>query len=196
MPRRNKLSKRRNRIPRGIDPVLGSLRPAYKGQNVIRVVIPHAVGILTTTVTSGLIANSNVLNLADLANSADFASTWDEWRLVAVEVEMYCLTVSTGVTRFWFDDQDTSAPTVAEAVARPGITLPNNSAAAPTKHVMKWFATDDIDYAWNLTSSPSINTVSFKVYTDSAIFGAPTAVTNLWTYVFHATFDFRGIGDN
>jgi len=174
---------------------LGSLSdgPAYAGQQKIRLRLPSIPGLLATTITTGVIANSYELSTANIVSfAARFGSTFDEYRILGADVAITPVTASVGVSVHLFDEKSTAAPTQADSQERIGLRLANTNANAKSKTTMRWRARDllDLEYtAIGTTTTPC----TFKTYTDLAVWGAPVAVTNLWLVEPTLIVEFRGI---
>jgi hypothetical protein len=156
-------------------------------------VVPGASGILSTTVTTGVIANSQGLSIADINTfSTRFGNTFDEYRILGVNVKIRPLADSTGITQLFFDEKSSAAPTVAESYNRTRLTLPNTNAQSKSFTVLRWRARDLLDLEYQPIGT-TFTPVYFKTYTDTANFAAPAVVTPLWFYEYDFIMEFRGI---
>lgn len=155
--------------------------------------VPGTSYILSTTVTSGLIANVNEIGTTDIVNFASrFGSTFSEYIIAGCELELIPLTTANGISNFWFDDAITSIPTLNEALGRVALQVSNNSANSKATTVMRWRARQLSDLTFVPTST-TYTALSFKAFTDNANFGAPTAVTQLWFVKPTLHLVFRGL---
>jgi hypothetical protein len=185
-------ARRGSKIPRRVQATLGD-GPAYSGQQRATLRLTGESTILSTTVTTGVIAQSLAIDKTAIGDFATrFASTFDEYRVLKASIKIRPLAVSTGVTRFFFDEKTSSTPSATQAAERVGQTLANNSAAHASTRSMSWRARDLGDLAYQSIGG-STATVWLKVYTDTANFGAPIAVTPLWLIEYNITFEFRGL---
>jgi hypothetical protein len=167
--------------------------PAFAGQQVSRLVVPGAAAQLLTTVTTGLIAYSQPLSSAAIAGfSTRFGSTFDEYRIVGAQVRLTPVTPTTGVSKAWFDEKSTSAPTSNESQERTSIPLSNSSSNSRSSHTFRWRAKDLLDLQYSAIGT-DYTPVSFKVYTDNASWGSPIAVTSIWILEPIFLIEFRGI---
>lgn len=196
MKRNNRTSKRNARARRGssVPRSLGlSDGPAYAGQQTARLRVPGFSGIFSTTVTTGVISGSLVLGPAAIVDFATrFGKTFDEYRILGADVMIRPLSVSTGVTRFFFDEKSATAPTIDDSQERIGLSLPNNSANVKSAALMTWRARDLLDLEYTPIGTDS-TPAYWKLYTDTATWGAPTAVTALWLAVIDFHIEFRGL---
>lgn len=166
---------------------------AYAGQQLFRATIPGAAFKLTTTVTTGVLANTTQVAQAGITGFATrFASTFDEYRIVGADVEIQPITATSGVLRCWFDEKSTSAPTANEANERTAQSVSLSNAAMPRPHVMRWRARDLLDLEYKAIGTDA-TPVSFKVYTDAASWGAPAVATDVVVVRYNLYFEFRGL---
>jgi len=167
--------------------------PAYQGQVSWRVRLPGAAVKLTTTVTTGVIANALQLTSADIVGFATrFGSTFDEYRTVGADVELIPLAASTGEMNFWFDEKSTAAPTSNEAQERTSVHCAINSAASGSHRTMRWRARDLLDLQYSPIGTLS-QPVTFKSYTDNALFGATIVATDVYIVKVLFLIEFRGL---
>lgn len=191
-------NRQRQRRPRGGKSAFNVRRelsdgPSYIGQQVFPAMLPTTQLVSNTVVTTGLISDSFGLSTSQIAGfSARFGSTFDEYRIVRVRAKIRPLAVSTGVTRFFFDEKSAAAPTVSDAAERVGLTLPNNSSSPSAFKVMTWSARDLLDLQYTAIGTV-VTPVYFKVYTSATGFGAPITATALWMIEFDFFLEFRGL---
>jgi len=167
--------------------------PAYAGQQHVRLRLEGTPALLTTTITTGVIASATQINIAGLTGfAARFGSTFDEYRILGADVRVTPVSASSGVSKMWFDEKGSSAPTANEAQERTAVPLANTNAMASSRKTMRWRARDllDLQYAPIGTGGTP---VTFKVYTDLATWGAPIAATNIWLVEPVYIFEFRGL---
>jgi hypothetical protein len=149
--------------------------------------------LVSTTVTTGVIANTYQMSTAGIESfAARFGSTFDEYRILRVDVRVRPVNAASGVSAMFFDEKSTSAPTLADAGEKTLSLFPNTNSAQRTQIMMRWRARDLLDLQYTAIGA-SATPVTFKIYTDTANFGAPAAVTPVWLVepLFH--FEFRGI---
>jgi hypothetical protein len=149
--------------------------------------------LVSTTVTTGVIANTYQMSTAGIESfAARFGSTFDEYRILGVDVRVRPVNAASGVSTMFFDEKSTSAPTLADAGEKTLSLFPNTNSAQRTQIMMRWRARDLLDLQYTAIGS-TVTPVTFKIYTDTANFGAPTTVTPVWLVepLFH--IEFRGI---
>ncbi len=192
-PRRTKKKGGQPSIPRTL-----SDGPAYSGQYKARMTLPGIPFLLSTTVTTGVIAS--VTNLQVYENggfgvqgfTTRFGSTFDEYRILGANVKVRPVSASTGVSVMSFDEKSSSAPTANSAMERVGLRLPNTNANNKSCVVMRWRARDLLDLQYTAIGT-LVTPCYFKVYTDLATWGAPAAVTPLWLVEPEFLVEFRGL---
>jgi len=166
---------------------------SYSGQQTCILKLLGESAIQTTVVTTGLIAVALPLDKTRIQGFATrFGSTFDEYRILSCILKIRSLNVSSGVSRFWFDEKSNATPSSTDASERVGLTIPNNSSNGRTVTSMTWKARDllDLQYtAIGTTATPAY----FKIYTSNAGYSSPIAVTDLWLIEYHMVFEFRGL---
>jgi hypothetical protein len=166
--------------------------PAYKGQQKVTLKIPGTPTLLTTTVTTGVIASAIPVSTGStIGFSTRFGSTFDEYRILACDWVVRPVAASTGVSVMFIDEKSSSVPTANEATERIGERIPNTNGANNSK-VLRWVARDLIDLQYTAigTAAPA---AYLKVYTDSFTWGAPVVATALWIIEPMFTIEFRGL---
>jgi len=155
--------------------------PAYAGQPVQEETIPCTSYILTTTATTGLIANVFGVTKDAVVNfSTRYADLWSEYAIVGATIEITPLQQgASGVSAFFFDDFNTSVPTLNESMGRIVRKLSNSAANPKSTTTMTWSARSLTDLTFQPTSV-GYTAVNFKVYTDNTNYGSPTTATQLW----------------
>lgn len=193
--RDKKNSKRRSR--RGINSASRQLNdgPAYAGQQRSMLTLPATPLLLTNTVTTGVLATDIVVQASGITGfNTRFGSTFDEYRILGVDVLLRPVTATTGVSVCWFDEKNVAnTPTANEAQERTGLRIPNTNASSATMRVMRWRAKDLVDLQYSPITSTGVQPVAFKVYTDAVTWGAPIVATALWVVepIYH--IEFRGV---
>jgi hypothetical protein len=172
--------------------MLTQLVPSYPRQVVWQSWLPAAPRKLTTTVTTGVIADAYVVSFG-IPNSfaTRFGSTWVEARVVKARfaIRMFS-SANTGVIRFWYDEKLASAPTLVEAQERAILTVSaSNITATPQP---QWVCNDITDLGYLSISSPATK-VTFKSYTDNANFGSAVAVVDYCELLPEVLVQFRGL---
>jgi hypothetical protein len=167
--------------------------PSYRGQPRVRLTLPGVLGTLSTTVTTGVIAQNDVVSTSQILNFASrFGNTFDEYRIVGATVRVRAVGPNSGILRCWFDEKSGSAPTQADAVERIGQSTVLNSADPKSCFQMKWTARDLLDLQYTAIGTSS-SPVYFKIYTDNADFGAPIAATVVVFREIDLHVEFRGL---
>jgi len=154
--------------------------PAYAGQQVCKLKLEGTPSLLSTTITTGVIASAISINFGQVTGFLTrFNSTFDECRILGCDVRITPVSASSGVSKMWFDEKSSSTPTANEAQERTAMPLANTNTMSKSRTLMRWRARDLLDLQYNAVSATA-TPVTFKVYTDLATWGAPAAVTALW----------------
>lgn len=191
----NKIKRRQLAKAKRMPLVLLNDAPSSKGQQRAMLKLLGATQLLTTTVTTGVIAVTYAV--APVANifgwATRFQNSFEEYRLLGVRFYIRPITASTGVTKFWFDEKSTSNPTANEAQERTVVAvLPNTNANVASAKMVSWRARDLLDLEYSAIGAAT-QPVNFKIYTDTASFGAPVVATTLWLIEPEYHIEFRGI---
>jgi len=168
--------------------------PAYSGQQTTKLVLPGTPTLLTTTVTTGVIAAAVAIEPTSRITgwNSRFGSTFDEFRVLGCNVVVRSVAASSGVSKMWFDEKSTSTPTANEAQERTAIALVNSNANAKSTSRQRWRARDLLDLQYSPVGTAT-QPVTFKVYTDLATWGASAVATPLWVIEPEFIVEFRGI---
>lgn len=174
---------------------MGSLSdgPSYSGQVRVTHRLPCNPGVLTNTVTTGVLAAATAVSVGQIPDFATrFGSTYDEYRILGADVEMIPVSNASGVSVFWFDEKLTSTPTLAQSQDRTARAVPNSNANSKAFTVHRWRARDLLDLEFSaITAAPQ--PVTFKTYTDAANWGAPIVATALWVPRITLIVEFKGL---
>jgi len=178
---KGKNRKRPNKRSRNNNSVVEFIKqPAYKGQPVVFMDLPCTSYILSTTASTGVIANNYQLSILGIVNfSTRYGAAFSEYAIIECEFRVRPLTASTGVTAFWLDDAIISAPTLNESMGRVVEKKCNTNAIPQSFFSMRWKARQLTDLTFNPTST-AYTAVNFKVYTDNANYNTTTTATSLW----------------
>jgi hypothetical protein len=167
--------------------------PAYAGQPTVRLVLPGVLTTVSTTVTTGVIANVDTISIADISGfTTRFGSTFDEYRILGATFKIRPTGVNPGITRFWFDEKSSATPTVDDSYERVGLTLSNNSSDSRASTSMTWKARDLLDLQYTPIGTAS-TPAYFKIYTDNASYASPATVLPLWFRQVDLLVEFRGL---
>jgi hypothetical protein len=171
---------------------LTKLVPSYPKQVVWQSWLPAAPRKLTTTVTTGVIADSYNISFAIPTSFATrFQSTFVEARVVKAKfaIRMFSSTAP-GVLRFFFDEKATAAPLLVEAQERAVLSV--SASDTGTRSVLEWTCTDITDLGY-LPIASAATKVTFKSYTDNANFGASIVATDYCEILPEILVQFRGL---
>jgi len=170
---------------------------SYAGQQKSLLRLEGVPQLLSTTTGTGVISDTYIVEAQDiLAFATRFGNTFDEYRILGADIKVTCTAVSTGVSKFWFDEKSNAVPTLNESQERTVNALPNNSSNSKSCKVFRWRARDLLDLQFSPISTLTVNPVTFKIYTNNANYGAPTSVTPLWLVESVLLMEFRGIASS
>lgn len=165
--------------------------PAFAGQVVEQFHLNITPVVLSTTVTTGVIAIPLVINAAAVPNfTSRFNNLFEEYRIVMASMDVKCFSsTNPGLFTHWFDEKDSSTPTAAEAQR---ISLKSFSASSPMSHKITWRARDPLDLQYTSIAT-SVSPVTYKVYTDLANFGSSGVATPYAQLTGSVWIQFRGL---
>jgi len=167
------------------------LHPSFKGQPCAAFKVHGGPHLLTTTVTTGVVAAVTAIDpVADVVDWATrFGAMWREYRVVKaiLEIELFS-TTNSGILSYYPEEVTSSAPSAA---TMNHVTCKRISCADVTKrHRHEWVPSGPSDLAY-LQSTVSSAAAYFKIYTDTANFGSPAVVTVLGIYTVTYTIQAR-----
>lgn len=166
--------------------------PSYAGQQKSVLTLQGTPQLLSTTVTTGLIASAIGIDVSHVTDfGTRFNSTFDEYRILRARVNIIPIFTNSGVSKFWFDEKSTASPTLKESQERQVLTIPNTNGSR-SRQTMNWRARDLLDLEYTATGT-AVTPVTFKVYTDGTNYGAPATAQVCWLIEFWLTFEFRGL---
>ncbi len=168
------------------------LIPSYPRQVCVDMWIPGTPSVVSTTVTTGVIAfaqtvsNNNVVSF-----TTRFGSTFLEYRLIQAEFEVRMFSsTNPGLLQAWIDEQSNSTPTLAEAQERAVRSW--SAASTDRTNKLGWTATEVDDLGYTAIGSSNI-VATFKLYTNNANFGSSIVATAYAEVVPRFRFQFRGL---
>jgi hypothetical protein len=169
-----------------------SLVKSYPRQVVWDVWLPLNPIKLTTTVTTGLIANAiPIIQTAIASFAARFGATFVEYRMVQAKMEIRMFSSNNpGVLQFWFDEKSAANPSLVEAAERYVLSI--NSSDIVSKKSLMWTARDVTDLAYTAIGT-AVTPVTFKTYTNNANFGSSIVATDYCEIEGAIRFQFRGL---
>jgi hypothetical protein len=167
------------------------LKPAFPGQVVKQMKFEGTPILLTTTVTSGLIASSTIFGFAQIPNWATRVGVlFEEYRIVKVKAILRCFSTSNpGLFTHWIDEKDPAAPTLAEANQKS--TKQFQIASIPPRSIA-WTAHSPEDLGFK-DITVDYNPATYKIYTNAANFGSSIVATNVAQVTFQYVIQFRGL---
>ena len=202
---------RRRRAPkasaRNID---AELIPHLATQPYQRITTTKIPGIptLISCSAAGAVSLSSIVNATQIETPSRY-NFFDEFRLIKAvfEIRPVASTATSGLTIFYIDENDATAPTLVQAQRHVGNALSNNGQSqmvsaglgrrtqvdATGIQKITWTARDVTDLAFQAISNFSTAAPAYlKVYTDNANLGTPAVAQPLFVIRAYLTYQFRG----
>jgi len=169
-----------------------ALTKSYPNQIVTQMWLEANPVKLTTTVTTGVIANGYAIASSSLAAFATkFGSTFVEYRIVRAKLQTRNFSsTNPGIMNEWIDEKVTSVPTLAESKERA--TLVFSSSSVGQAKQIDWICTDLLDLQF-IDIGTSTTVATFKQYTDNANYGASAVATDYCEIGGKFLVQFRGL---
>lgn len=167
----NKTPNVQNQVMRFLD------KPSYKNLPIVRLKVPAAPDVYSTTVTTGLITGFVTLDPTTRVNSwsSRFSSTFLEYRIRSVSLEVITLNSSVGVAAVYFTEINTGTPTYTEAQEQVSNFF-QLSNSGQSKKILTWTPHTFVDMAWT-SCGTGISAVYYSVYTDNPHFASSIVAT-------------------
>lgn len=145
--------------------------------------------MLTTTVTTGVIASVSPIRSADIPTFSTRFAGYKEWRIVKTVVKFKNFSsANAGLLVLWFDNQ-TYTPTLATSVDTRGLRF--NMSDITKNHVLTYVPHDVDEQAWTAMGT-DFTSGYIMFYTNNADYGAPVAITQIGLAEIVHTVQFRG----
>lgn len=192
MPSKSRASSNRPRRPRTRRGGLLSDGPSYVGQQVSRLVLPGSSGLVSANATGDITSSVAVDTTAILNFGLRFGSTFEEYRVLGVDIKIRPVALTAGLTSMWFDEKSGAIPTSAEAFEKTHDLVPNTNASSNTFRVMRWRARDLLDLQY-LPIGTVFTPVWFKLLTSTAGYGTPAVAAPVWFFELDFHVEFRGL---
>jgi hypothetical protein len=173
------------------DPAL-RLLPAFPGQPIFSTTVMADPIVLSTTVTTGVIANTTTITSALITSFTTRFATWDEYRIVGVQVKTSCFSsTNPGQLNHWIDIPNTAgaAPAIADSRKNRCVRFPASDVSK--SHMTTFVPHDPAIQAWSdLFTGLTIGV--YKLYTDNANYGSSVVATQYVCVDILLTIQFRG----
>lgn len=168
-----------------------NLRPAFPGQPVGSFKILSNPVKLTTTVTTGVIAQTVTISSANIASFATRFAGWEEARIIKAVLKVDCFSATNpGRVLVYQDADDSTTPTLALAQSHKSLSFSAADVFEPHVLIYDNHQINNLDYD---TVSSGITAVGyFKFYTDNAALGSSAVATDYLGYTIEYTVQFRG----
>jgi hypothetical protein len=164
--------------------------PVTPGSPITQHVVQGDVTKFTTTVTTGVIAQSLAIDAGDITSFSRFA-LYDEFRIIKVVFKAYPCSASTpGSACIWVETKDSSTPTNSKSQTNSVVQF---SLGGNNRVIKLSYKPSDFAYnVWTTTATTSFVIGYLNVYTDNATYAAPTTVTDAFVLRAEYTVQFRG----
>jgi hypothetical protein len=172
--------------------LIAPLLKSYPLQNVMQITLPGTAQLVTTTVTTGVIAAVFPIIAASIPNFATrFGATWMEYRIVRVKFVFKTFSMTNpGLLTHWLDEKQAGVPTSAEALQ---VSRSQFSASSPSPHTLVWTSQDPLDLQYIDIGTIVTIMGTYKVYTDNANFGSSIVATAYGQICPYYIVQFRGL---
>ena len=146
-------------------------------------------------VTVGTTSYAAALNVtaAGVASFANYAATWEEYIIRAIEWEYVACGSQNGTMKCYIDEADNSTPNATTSKNHIGFVAPCNGASG-YRHKVRWVARDAGDETWRATSNTSTFVTSLKIYSDTSNWGLVGTAENVAIVNAIACVQFRTQG--
>jgi hypothetical protein len=171
------------------DPAL-RIRPSYPGQPTLEIWIPGTPEVLSTTVTTGVIAETTTLSNALIPSfSAKWGTTWTDHRITKFRVKLTNFSsTNPGLLSHWFDEEVSTAPTAALAISAKAKRF--GASLIGTKTI-EFVVRDPSQLNYSLLTVVT-NYGYYKLFTNNADFGSSIVATQYCLKEVEALVQFRG----
>ena len=146
------------------------------------------------TIAAGSLASSTGLDVNLIQDWATrFATLFREYAIVGARLELRPQNVSpaSGIIVAYLDEQTSSVPTTAEALARPRLDMIAGPLTVPRAYHLDWTPADILDLDFVSVAS-TFTPVWVKMFTNVANFGAGAGMTGQVLITGSLALEFRG----
>jgi hypothetical protein len=166
------------------------LMPEYKGQPVVTHVVPGTPVKVTTTVTTGAIAQQIILQSSSILNFAARFIGYTEFRIIKATAKVASFSsTNPGLLNHWFTEDDGAAPTATRAQQAQARRFP---ASDIRENVISYRPLDPAQQTWSLVSSGAPVIGYYYLYTNNANYGSSIVATDYALIDMEYTVQFRG----
>ncbi len=154
--------------------------PAVQGSNLISMDIEAYFGKLTTTVSSGVVANSYAIEAARMDNFSTRFQGFDEYRIESVLIRINCCSSAvTGLMNIWVEPNiaASATPTAGDAKANKTLTFANG--ANQKTHTIVYNPKNSVTQDWNDINQPNEPIGYLKAFTNNSDFGSPVTAIDV-----------------
>lgn len=181
---------RKSRVNKKQDPVL-LLKPEYPGQPCVTHKIWSLPSVLTTTVTTGVVALEAQIASTLINNFSTRFGLYDQYRLIkcTARVRMFS-SQNPGVLVMWVSSEANGSPPTLN-MANNAMSQRKNFADIDRVLLLSFTPHNPGDQIWNDIAAPQV-IGAFQFYSDAVNFGSGITATNVALVDFELTVQFRG----
>jgi len=168
---------------------LQQLKPAYPGQPTLQIWIPGTPEVLSTTVTSGQIAEVTTLSNALIPSLATKWQSWLEGRIVKYRIKITNFSsTNPGLLNHWFDEESSATPTAALAISAKAKRF---GASVIGTHTIEFVVTDPTQLNYSALGIATTHGF-YKLFSNNADFGSSVVATQYCLKEVECLTQFRG----
>jgi hypothetical protein len=148
--------------------------------------------LMTTTVITGVYALAQLMDPTSQVQdwSSRFQTLFKDYRVVKASARFLLFASTTaGQLNAYFNESSSATPTPAAVEHEKVKRFPLS--AVEKVHTLTWIPSGPQDLGFISTAIPTSSSAYLKVYTDSANYGAPIAVTTVGSIQMALTVQFR-----
>ena len=166
------------------------LRREFPGQPVCTHIIQGTPLPLTSTVTTGVVAQVVNIAAASIPNFATRFACYESFRIVkaTATVNSFGSTIP-GVYKMWLDEDTSGAPSAAQALQTE---VKPHSVSSTSRKSLTYTPHDPQQQNFQQVAVGPNAYGYFKLYTDTANFGSPIVATPMFLVEISFTVQFRG----
>lgn len=178
-------SARRSRVE---DPAI-RMRPSYPGQPTLEIWVPGTPEVLSTTVTTGVIAEVTTLSNALLPSFSTRFAAWVDHRITKYRVKVTNFSsTNPGLLNHWFDEESSNPPSSSNAISAKAKRF--GASVVGTKTI-EFTVRDPTQLNYSpLATSTTVG--YYKMYTNNADFGSSIVASQYCLKEVEALCQFRG----
>ncbi len=175
---------------------LGSSVPSYTpGIKSTTLAVEVYIGKITTTVTTGVIAQATAIQAALMPNFASRFVLFDEYLIESFKLQVdTCSSNLSGLLNFWFEPNTASNATPTATDAKQNRTLTFAAGSNQKTHTLFFNPRNSATQIWNPITTTNTPIGYLKVYTNTVDYAASTVATDYAVLTGVMRIALRGFG--